>query len=211
MFSRIQKMARVRVTAVVEAPVQEAPSADQATNVFFALKPDPHDAQRISDLGGRLLADGAVWGWRTPPACLHLTLIGVGKARGRIPAGAAKALCEAVADVRFPSFDVVLDRVVKFRSAAAQAPVVAAGSDGCVETSALRLAIRDALRVKGLRWPVPASFTPHVTLFRGGSAAPEIAIEPLQWTATRFVLAESWIGRTKHVELGAWPLRAARD
>lgn len=199
------------VTRVVEAQVRTAPPPDQATNVFLALKPDRRDAQRISDLGGRLLAEGAVRGWRTPAACLHLTLIGIGKARGRIPAQAMEALCAAVADVRFPSFDIVLDRVVQFRSASAQAPVVATGSDGWVETSALRLAIRDALRVKGLRLPVATSFTPHVTLFRGCSAIPEIAVETLSWTATRFVLIESWIGRTKHVELGAWPLRAARD
>ena len=51
-------------------------------------------------------------------------------------------------------------------------------------------------------------FNPHVTLLYGGQPMPEIEIEPISWLVEDFVLIDSFIGETKHVEIGRWPLRS---
>jgi 2'-5' RNA ligase len=45
-----------------------------------------------------------------------------------------------------------------------------------------------------------------VTLLYGGQPTAEIEIEPISWLVREFVLIDSFIGETKHVEMGRWPL-----
>jgi 2'-5' RNA ligase len=53
-----------------------------------------------------------------------------------------------------------------------------------------------------------SQYEPHMTLLWDEVAVAERAIEPVRWTVSDFVLIHSLHGRSQHVELGRWPLRA---
>lgn len=48
-------------------------------------------------------------------------------------------------------------------------------------------------------------FAPHVTMAYG-ERVPEFPVDPITWTVDEFVLIDSWVGQSKHVALGRWPL-----
>ncbi|MEZ5938428.1 MAG: hypothetical protein R3C52_09420 [Hyphomonadaceae bacterium] len=112
----------------------------------------------------------------------------------------------AVAEVRFPAFEIVFDRVVTFRTGQVRAPIVAIDSNDAIEAMALRLAIRAALEAKGIRLPVRSSFAPHMTLCWGESDQPEFPIAPISWPVHEMCLVESWVGAGRHLALATWPL-----
>jgi 2'-5' RNA ligase len=64
-----------------------------------------------------------------------------------------------------------------------------------------------ALMRAGIPFEQGRRFTPHVTLLYGGQPMPEKEIEPISWLVEDFALIDSFIGETKHVEVGRWPLR----
>ena len=51
-------------------------------------------------------------------------------------------------------------------------------------------------------------FTPHVTLLRDAKAAKAQKIDPMTWQVADFVLVQSLLGKTTHIHLGRWPLKA---
>lgn len=50
------------------------------------------------------------------------------------------------------------------------------------------------------------AFTPHMTLLRDEQLLPEQPIDPIVWTARKFVLVHSLLGRTTHHHLAHLPL-----
>jgi 2'-5' RNA ligase len=192
---------------VPESDHEETPSPNQEVNLFVALKPNRVEAMELYQATNRLCAHMGVRGTQRPPAILHVTLFSIGSCRGRIPSEFLEPMKAALATVRFPAFDLTFDHAMSFGSSAVNAPFVFLGSDDLIGAVALRLAARCALLVKGFRVPQRSGYTPHLTLLYGRQHSFPISVPPFSWRAHNFQLVESWRGKTKHVELGRWPLR----
>jgi 2'-5' RNA ligase len=101
--------------------------------------------------------------------------------------------CDAI---RAFSVEVTLNRIVESRSA-----VTMHGA------SDFHRAIRAGLCRDGMPM-LDYRFDPHLTLSYKPDGRGHEFIEPIHWTITDFLLIESVVGETRHVELGRWPLRS---
>lgn len=181
----------------------ERPPKDQLTNVFLAIKPGREEAARVYHSTAPLCSCTRLS--RRPPEILHVTLLSLGGWWGGIPASSLDRVIWALEAVRFPKVDLAFDRAISFGSRKATAPFVLIGED-VVGAMALHLAVRDALRVKGLDVGRRSGFTPHMTLAYGEERLPAISVAPIGWRAVGFQLVESWVEKTRHVTLKSWPL-----
>ncbi|HEY0300012.1 MAG TPA: hypothetical protein VGC36_01675, partial [Rhizomicrobium sp.] len=60
----------------------------------------------------------------------------------------------------------------------------------------------------GLGGATKGDFKPHVTLLRDSLRVAPAPLAPIVWTVRDFVLVHSLLGRTTHIHLARWPLRA---
>lgn len=188
----------------------DTPPAGQTTNLFLAVQPTATAAADAFSRGQNQRRMLGMRGRQRPEDVLHMTLIGLGGGLGRAPSAYLNRLKRAVGKVSFPQFDVVLDRTMSFRSSGAASPFVLVAEDEVVPAQALRLALMRSLEATGASPPLHRRMTPHMTLLYDRTTWPIQPVAPVWWTAREFVLIESWVGRTKHVVLDAWPLRAPK-
>jgi RNA 2',3'-cyclic 3'-phosphodiesterase len=184
----------------------DIPPSDQLTNVFVAVRPPWPVAEQFYSRATELCSSARIIGSRRPFFILHMTLFSIGGARGRIPYAVLKGLDGAISMVQFPAFDIVLDEARSFENRRDSVPFVLEGGE-LTDVHALRLAVLDALRVRDFRIPVRSAFSPHMTLAYARRRSPRISVEPFSWKAYEFQLIESWVGKTKYVELARWSLR----
>jgi len=189
---------------LIETP-NDNPAPDQPTEVFVALRPPWPVAEDFHARATQLCASAGLMANQRPFFILHVTVLSIGGCLGRLPRKLLDEIDAALSMVRFPAIDVVLDEAGSFETRKDKAPFVLKGEE-LTDVSALRLAARDALRVKGLKIPARSSYAPHLTLAYARRRAPMIKVEPFSWRACEFHLIESWVGRTKHVELARWTL-----
>lgn len=176
-------------------------------NLFLSIFPPAEVSQRVAKAGADLRILNGLSGRRLQDQHLHMTLHAIDGYRHEIPLQDVEAAQAAAASVRCAPFDIVLDRAGSFsnRGNPDNNPFVLrcdARSDGAVGLLRQQLAV--ALRRSGLR-PKP-TVTPHMTLLYDPKVASEAAIEPIRWTATRFVLVLSHVGLGYHEWLGEWQL-----
>lgn len=166
-------------------------------SLFFAVLPSQEERARIGDL----IASLRIGGVPMRLDRLHITTLSL-LLEDLLPEGLALEAAEVAASIRMPSFRVIFDRLVGGNRSALLLP--------SEPLEALRM-FRERLGFALMRAGIPfrqGGFNPHVTLLYGGQPMPEIEIEPISWLVEDFVLIDSIIGETRHVEVGRWPLRS---
>src|SRR6056297_3823947 len=152
--------------------------------LFFALWPLP--VIRSCIVQRRMCIEG-LSRKRVPDHNLHLTLLFLGDQ----PAERLDDIVDAAGHIDMTSFDLTLDRFGWF----ARARVAWLGGPATTDGKALVAALTtrmDALELAFDRRP----WAPHVTLFRKVAKRPQLpAVEPLDWSVSRFVLIESVSGK----------------
>lgn len=181
--------------------VQDAVSGDR---LFLAAVPDADASARIFRLARALKQAHRLDRATIELERLHVSLFFLGELSEQI----VRIACEASAEVRVPSFEVLFDRTVSFRGRPGNRPFVLIGGEGLDRLRSFRRTLGAALAGKGLRRLAKREFTPHVTLLYAERHVEEHPIEPIRWTVNEFVLIRS---RRGHVHLARWPLRSCRS
>lgn len=184
----------------------DIPPPGQPTNTFIALRPPWLVAEQFHARATQLCSNARIAGSRRPFSILHITVLPIGGFSGRLPRAFLKHVDAAISMVRFPAFEIVLEEAGSFETKRDHAPFVLQGYEQ-TDVCALRLITRDSLHVKSLNIPVRAAYSPHMTLAYSRRRAPRMKVDPFSWKAREFQLIESWVGRTKYVELARWSLR----
>lgn len=117
-----------------------------------------------------------------------------------VPEAACGAMLAIGAAVRAAPASVALDTLSGWGG-----PVVLRASGALDGLAALHAELDGAMRGAGLlragyRW------RPHVTLGYARGARFDRAVPPIAWTAEAFALVHSYVGETRHVVRGRWPL-----
>jgi 2'-5' RNA ligase len=183
-----------------------APLPVERHRLFFAIVPDPDTALHIERLAQRLRVEHGLKGKPLPTAHFHVTVhfIGVHDTFFERVASWAQATASTIS---MPAFDVTFDHAASFHRTARERPVVLLGSDGVAALKEFHGILGTTLTKAGFNLK-PSSFTPHVTLLYDKLEVAERTIEPIHWTAREFVLVDSRVGKTQHVQLARWPLTA---
>jgi 2'-5' RNA ligase len=174
---------------------------EQAHRLFFALWPD---AALQAALVERLPALAATARGRPQrPDQWHLTLEFLGGVRAdRVP-----AVEQAAAAVEGRRFGICFDHVEYWRRSRV---LCLSASTVPAPLAELVAELRSALADRGFE-PERREFQPHLTLARKVLRAPrKRPIEPLEWPAAEFVLAESETGPagSRYTVRRRWPLLA---
>lgn len=172
--------------------------------ILFFLPPPPVLAHRIASSARQERRAHALMGKPLPPERLHVTAIHLGD-YSEYPAGPIARATRAAETVAFGPFEMAFDRVGSF-AAGEKRPLVLSCAEGLADFHVFRSRLRMALRAVGLTDRLRPKITPHMTLLYDRHAVPQRAIDPVKWVARDFVLVDSLVGMTQHVELGRWAL-----
>lgn len=174
-------------------------------NVFFAALPDAamsasarevaHDVRRRLELSGAPIT----------PERHHVSLLSIGGFSGSCPPAVIAAATRAAGTVSMVPFKVEFDRIASFSASHGQRALVLTGDgDRVAGFVRLQVALRHALMQTGLRLPRQSNSSPHLTMMYVENSMFDIAIEPIGWTVSRFVLVDSLVGQSRHMHLGQW-------
>jgi 2'-5' RNA ligase len=186
--------------------LKQAPPPVERHHLFFAIVPDPDAAVRIERLAQRLRVEHGLKGNALPTAHFHVTLHSIGIHDTFFERVASWAHATA-STISMPAFDVAFDHADSFHRTARDRPVVLLGSDGVDALKEFRGVLGTTLARAGFNLK-PSNFTPHLTLLYDKKEVAERSIEPVRWTAREFVLVDSRVGKTQHVQVAKWPLLA---
>ena len=189
--------------APAPAPLErpEPPAPGHACALFFALQPEPEDAQRLTAQADALLQGASAY--RVAPERLHVSLHGLGE-HAHVPERLVEQALRAGQSLHFPPIDLAFDRLLSFGAGDRRPAVV----DNARPNQALRdlhLQLGIALADAGV--PVPQrTFAPHLSLWWSPVALVPTAVAPTHWTARRLRLIWSHVGRKQYQRIGDWPL-----
>jgi RNA 2',3'-cyclic 3'-phosphodiesterase len=181
----------------------------ETDRLFFALLPDPAAAQEIHHLASEVRQAHDLKCRLTPMHRLHLSLQHLGDHAG-FPTSWANAARRAAGDVRFPAFDLQLDRVLTFSGRARERRPLPCVMTATSDHSVLRFhrELVSAMRARGIAVQSRA-FTPHVTMFYDPRIVEEREVTPIRFSVREFVMVHSRKGSGMPYELpGIWPLAA---
>jgi len=174
-------------------------------NVFFGTRPAAAAAVQIERVGQELVRSRRLVTKLLPPERLHVSLFSVGGFSGTYPPAVINA-AKAIADnVSMAPFTVTFDRVASFAGGSGRQALVLTGGEGVAGLVRLQQALSLAMKKAGLGLRQGDQFTPHVTMMYADHKC-DFAIETISWTVDEFVLVDSLWGRSRHVQLGRWPL-----
>lgn len=175
-------------------------------SLLLVVFPDLDDAPHIAPAVSELCSRHGLRSGRLQAGRLHVTLHRLLNFVDEIPQERMDACIAAAGSVVCRPLPLRFDRLLSFpRKVDAKHPFVLrcdARSDAGL--ALLRQSLAKALRGCGLR-PL-ASSTPHMTMAYDRLVVPEHPIEPILWTAKRFSLIVSHVGRGYHQRIGAWAL-----
>jgi 2'-5' RNA ligase len=175
--------------------------------LFFALRPPPEMRGTLTQLGHSLCEQHGLEGALLKPENFHVTLHPFDQTEGDWPAEIIEAAKAAAASITMPPFDVGFDRAMSFNRKKVTEPLVLLAMDQNLDgLLAFQYTLGTAMERVGLDQYVERHLTPHLTLLYDRKRIEMQAIEPLGWTAHEFVLIESLIGKSTHIERGCWPL-----
>jgi 2'-5' RNA ligase len=162
--------------------------------LFFAVFPGASAASGDCATGASYHRDHRVSGRLLEPHRLHVTLLGLGSHAG-VPVKLITLAKSIAGTVRCGSFDIEFDRVTGFGAPGHQSLMVLRGANGLQGVRQLQSALFDSVRGVLARRGMRRAFEPHVTLLYGDKCVPEIALEPVRWHVTEFVLVHSPAGK----------------
>ena len=175
--------------------------------LFFGVLPASDDRPRIEAAVAPLRRRFGATKPEVEAARLHITCCDLGGFAEEPPLALTDAaiVIAIAASLVLPSFEIVFERVMRFKGNRA---VVLLERAGVTPLTVFRDALDQAL----IRARVPTNLvsTPHMTLGYGGDAVLETLAEPIRWQAVDFVLVDSHVHRHLHVHRGRWPLVVQR-
>lgn len=174
--------------------------------LFFGIFPPAPVATRLARMAQGFCDRHALTGRPLAPDRFHVTLFHLGDYFG-LPGALVRSALEAAGIVSASPFEVQFDFAESFATKTHKLPLVLRTSTSADRLLDFQRDLGDALKKAGLGRFVRAQFTPHVTLLYDADSVPREPVEPVGWTANEFVLVHSLFGRTRHVQLGRWPLR----
>ncbi|MGJ7496256.1 2'-5' RNA ligase family protein [Variovorax sp. RT4R15] len=188
--------AQLSLDGIVAAPLP-------TDRLFFAILPDTDAAARARMLAHQLAEAHRMGGKPLATERLHVTLHHLGDYAG-LPHDIVAAAGPALSALRFPPFEVVLDRAMTFGKVERRPVVLGGHGSGVAGLVAFHQAL---LATIGGR--ASGNFVPHLTLLYDEQAVPEHDVEPIAWIAREFVLVHSAINQRRHGHetLARWPLR----
>jgi len=170
--------------------------------LFFAILPDAGAAAHAELFAQQIAVAHGLSGKPLATERLHVTLHHLGDYAG-LPHEIVAALHRAVSALRFPPFEVVLDRAMTFGRSGRRPVVLGGRSSGVAGLVAIQQALLAAIggRASG-------TFAPHLSLLYDEQAVPEHDVAPIAWIAREFVLFRSPINQPKrgYETLARWPL-----
>ena len=169
-----------------------------AHSLFFAIRPPDDVALRIAEATASL----PVGGMPVRPDRLHVSLLNLVRERA-IPVGLTEEAIDAAGEVRATPFMVKFDHLVGARGHMLLLP-----SEPLDQFRMFRERLGFTLMRAGMDFQLNGRFNPHLTLLYGNDLTFETEIDPIIWRVEDFVLIDSVVGETRHVELGRWPLGA---
>lgn len=177
-------------------------------NYFFALSPGPEVRLALSKCAEELRAGQNFNGSWISSERYHLTLHHLGQ-YPEVRADLVSRAIKAAGNVRARPFDIVLDQFMCFDSRTGRYPCVVTTAGELPELNNFWQLLKNNLLAVRLGEKLGSSFKPHATLlYNRQSLGEPRAIEPIKWHVTDFVLIESLVGKSEHIELGRWSLSA---
>jgi len=175
-------------------------------NYFFALSPGSEVREKIALVAEELRTDHALNGGWVASERYHLTLHHLGKFP-EIRADRVARAISAANKIQSRAFDIKLDKFMSFDSRTGKFPCVLAMSGVSPELDSFWKLLKNNLLAVRLGEHLVNSFTPHATLLYSRQPIKEMPLSnPIHWPVKDFVLIESLVGKSEHIELGRWPL-----
>jgi len=175
-------------------------------NYFFALSPTAQVRQQLSDVAEQLNSTHKFNASRVSSERYHLTLHHLGQFQEVRPDRVAKAIA-AANKVQAQAFDVVFDQFMCFDSRTGRFPCVVTSENELPQLKNFWQLLKNNLLAVKLGDKLNSSFKPHATLLYNRQALAETyPVTPIRWRVNDFVLIESLVGKSTHIELGRWPL-----
>lgn len=135
------------------------------------------------------------------PELLHATLISLYDLH-YVPPDWLPATMAALDSFVAPPFPLHFDRIENRKA------VTLRTRDPLIEARAFQKALVNHLLAQKAPIMDGTAPEPHVTINYRGDRLGAQKIAPISWTVDEFLLMESVVGKTTHVEHGRWPLRA---
>lgn len=175
-------------------------------NYFFALSPSTEVRQRIASVADELrLAKNLNGSWIASER-YHLTLHHLGQFP-EVRSDLVSRAITAANKIQAQKFDVTLDQFMSFDSKTGKYPCVLTSETDSIELKNFWQLLKNNLFAVKLGQNVGTRFKPHATLLYSRQPIIESNLAaPICWPVTDFVLIESLVGKSEHIELGRWPL-----
>ncbi|MBS0344359.1 MAG: 2'-5' RNA ligase family protein [Proteobacteria bacterium] len=185
-------------------------SLPTAERLFFAVRPDAANAQRIEALAQAVRRRHGLRGKSLGPERFHVTLHLIGDFARGIPAQVLASALDAARPVAAQAspFLIGLDTLASFTRKRRNIPLVLLGEDGVQDVARLQQALLAALTATNVAGRVEPGFTPHLTLLYDDQPLAPQAIEPVSWRVEELLLMRSLLGRSRHEVLARLPLGA---
>ncbi len=177
-----------------------------AINDYYAIRPDPSALELIGQRFAELCGRRGSYDSPIKLENLHISLHGFGSHLGCSKFLCASAMTAAASVVTAP-FAVTFDYSMSFDAKRFKRPFVLRGHHGLTELKSFQQSLGRAMKSRGLRRFVAGHFTPHITLLYSPQKRDEHRMDPIVWTVKDFVLLRSFVGHSRQIELGRWPLR----
>lgn len=185
-------------------PSDDGKPYHKSCNVYFALRPDERAAEQTRRTAGDLRRRFGLREKPRPKRLLHVSLCHLGE-WDEIPPSMLFDGLAAAAAVRMRPFKLTFRRAVSFRQG--KPALVVRADEGRQEVLALHAQLALSLLNRGVSVRVQPRLEPHMTLLYDYRSVPEtILSEPIVWTVKSFVLINSLVGESKHVDIEEWPL-----
>lgn len=175
-------------------------------NYFFALSPDPEVRDQLSQVADDLRKNNGVDGSWIGRERYHLTLHHLGQFPDVRSDLVSRALT-AASKIQARSFDIQLDQFLSFDSKTGKFPCVLGSVAESPELKNFWQLLKNNLFAVRLGEHLSNNFKAHTTLLYSRQPVDELALaNPIHWRVRDFVLIESLVGKSEHIELGRWPL-----
>jgi RNA 2',3'-cyclic 3'-phosphodiesterase len=175
--------------------------------LFFSIFPDSAAVDRTRDIAAKLRGRHGLRSKPLAPDRWHVSLQFVGD-YAAVPNDVVAKACDAAATIAETPFNITFDRAGSFAVSRRKVPLVLRSGHLITSLMALQRALVEAMARNGLARCLSAHYTPHMTLLYDARYVALHPVEPVEWTVREFVLIHSLLGKTRHVPLARWPLRA---
>ena len=177
-------------------------------DIFFALRPDAADAQRLAAQAARDGRRLGVGGEPVEPGRLHVSLdLMASYERGEpFPQADVERWMLAASTLGMTPFEVTFDGLATFGGKTNPLVLKARAREGVAGVRAFQRELGIALANAG-ETRRDKAFEPHMTVSYHGMRIAEESTTPLRWVPRELVLIDSHLGEHIHEVLGSWPLR----